>query len=261
MEGQASLGKWAGNGLTVTGDLFEVTCYGPPLEPKSMEGRTGLGKWADNGTFFEFICYGSPLEPKSTEGQASLGKWVDKQLTVSGDLFEGTSYGLPLEATPLCSASHDVDETLFGVLAREPPSPSSRLPIAATVWLVGGSVALTLGPGPWPWALAHGRGPWPMPWALAMAVGPGPRPWPAAVGPVRWPWTLAHRCRIYIYIYIDIYLYVCIYLYIYTCNKVRKPVITKMGQLHSDDKNIESCLGCAEHTIFATPYKAGSNVT
>ena len=73
MEGQASLGKWAGNGLIVTGDLFEVTCYGPPPEPKSMEGRTGLGKWADNGTFFEFICYGSPLDSRDTG--ATWGCW------------------------------------------------------------------------------------------------------------------------------------------------------------------------------------------
>ena len=32
MEGQASLDKWPDNGLTVTGDLFEVTCYELPLE-------------------------------------------------------------------------------------------------------------------------------------------------------------------------------------------------------------------------------------
>ncbi len=44
MEGQASLGKWAGYGLTVTGDLFEVTCYGWPLEHKSMEVQARLGK-------------------------------------------------------------------------------------------------------------------------------------------------------------------------------------------------------------------------
>ena len=70
MEGQASLGKWADHGLTVTGDLFEVTCYGWPLEHKSIEGQASLGKWADNG------------------------------LTVTGDPFRVICYELPPEATP-----------------------------------------------------------------------------------------------------------------------------------------------------------------
>ena len=67
MEGQASLGKWADNGLTVTGDRKPVTCYGWPLEHKSMEGQASLGKWAGNG------------------------------LTVTGDPFRVTCYGLSLE--------------------------------------------------------------------------------------------------------------------------------------------------------------------
>ena len=71
MEGRGSLGKWVDNGLTVTGGLKTVTCYGWPLEHKSIEGQASLGKWADNG------------------------------LTVTGDLFEVTCYELPLEATPL----------------------------------------------------------------------------------------------------------------------------------------------------------------
>ena len=32
MEGQASLGKWADNSLTVTRDPFRVTCYELSLE-------------------------------------------------------------------------------------------------------------------------------------------------------------------------------------------------------------------------------------
>ena len=57
------------SGLTTTGDQKPVTCYGWPLEHKSMEGQASLGKWAGNGLTvtgdpFRVTCYGWHLEHK-----------------------------------------------------------------------------------------------------------------------------------------------------------------------------------------------------